>query len=270
MQWQALLKKICPSWRLLDTNEKRTKREFKVKFGLSHASLFGRYFHFWSMESVLQFRLQSLRCTVAERHEAFFAVMNPILHGTSAHREDQDYLLLAAERQQMEGIFGELFHNQRSHEKEASLISKAFDSRSKVDDITLTHEEVASDDYLVFCCIFADYMGNAWMEVNAGSTMREVGLHGRKVRKVTLHIGAAGGDESPLVFCDVWDNVASMKRKLRIQMQTHLESGEVPGWERGGMLTAMRESKGLAKWLPESEQGGDEVMGGEDEGGVRW
>ena len=33
------------------------------------------------------------------------------------------------------------------------------------------------------------------------------------------------------------------------------------------MLAAMRESKGLSKWLPVSEQGGDEVMGGEDEGG---
>jgi hypothetical protein len=228
MEWQALLKSLCP--------KEGTKRQFKGKHGMSHTALFGRYFHFWSMEAVLQTRLQSLRCTITERHEAFFAVLKPILSTTSNY--DENYLLRAAERQQMEEIFKGLNQNARRYKQESTIMTQAFDSTSDLSAITLSHEQVASSDYLVFCCMFADYMSDAWIKVKAGSPV--VMVNGRSVQEVVIQIGAAGGNDSAWLFSDVWDDVASMKTKLQVKMQTHVESGEVPGWERGSMLTAMR------------------------------
>ena len=260
MLWQSLLKKLCP--------REGTNREFKRKYGMTHTALFGRYYHFWSMEAVLQTRLQSLRCTITERHEAFFARMKPILHDTSNSREDQDYLLRAADREQMELIFGEIFLTQQSHTEEASKMTKVFDGSSPLTDITLSHEEVSSRDYVVFCCMFSDYMNSAWMEVKPGGEERVV--NDRKVREVVLHITGGGGDESASLFSDVHDDIQSMKAKLQVRMQQSLQSAGLPGWEKQSVVAVMRTTRGASAWLPVDEQGGElvsEGSGGGDVGG---
>jgi hypothetical protein len=94
--------------------------------------------------------------------------LKPILSTTSNY--DENYLLRAAKRQQMEEIFKArgLNHNARRYKQESSIMTQAFDSTSNLGAITLSHEQVASSDYLVFCYIFTDYMSDAWIKVKTG------------------------------------------------------------------------------------------------------
>jgi hypothetical protein len=188
MQWQALVKELFPK-----------SPTSKKQYGVGQAAMFGRYFHFWSIEAVLQYRLQSHHNTLPERFEAYFASMKKILRLTSNYREDQGYLLQEAERSQMEAIHHEMQHTSCSLDREASKISHAFDTTtSPLADIELTHKEVASNDFRVLCCMFSDYLGSGdWLEVKEGS--EEIELEGRRVREVIVRV-TSGGDNGNAVL----------------------------------------------------------------------
>ena len=181
MQWQSLMKQLFPA-----------VPKFKQKHGVGYVAMFGRYFHFWSMEAPLQYRLQSNRNTITERHEAYFAGMKKILRLTSSCRVDQDYLLKATERSQMEAIFKEIHRTSDCHDQQQSQLSAVFNRTSKLTDVTLTHEEVASTDYLVLRCMFMDYHGYGdWFKVKVDSPVMVI--NGRKVQEVIVRV-TEGGD----------------------------------------------------------------------------
>ena len=181
MQWQSLMKQLFPA-----------VPKFKQKHGVGYVAMFGRYFHFWSMEAPLQYRLQSHRNTITERHEAYFAGMKKILRLTSSCRVDQDYLLKATERSQMEAIFKEIHRTSDCHDQQQSQLSAVFNRTSKLTDVTLTHEEVASTDYLVLRCMFMDYHGSGdWFKVKVDSPVMVI--NGRKVQEVIVRV-TEGGD----------------------------------------------------------------------------
>ena len=239
MRWQSLIKRLCPQ-----------SATFKAINGVGHAAMFGRYFHFWSMEAVLQYRLNSHRNTITERHEAFFAGMKKILRLTSSNRVDQDHLLRAAERSQMEGIYKEMQHTSNAYDHEASKMSQVFDSSSKLADITLTHNEVASDDYLVLCCIFPDYVGSgSWFTVKDGSAAKEV--MGRQVQEVVVRVTEGVGDGNAMLLSDMWEDIGSMKHLLQAKLSERIAIHALVGWvDRSNLLTAMNSNAGIRSWLP--------------------
>jgi hypothetical protein len=67
-----------------------------------------------------------------------------------------------------------------------------FNRTSKLTDVTLTHEEVASTDYLVLRCMFMDYHGYGdWFKVKVDSPVMVI--NGRKVQEVIVRV-TEGGD----------------------------------------------------------------------------
>jgi hypothetical protein len=140
--------------------------------------------------------------------------------------------------------------NKNSQDQDASKLGAVYNSTSELTDITLTHSEVASTDYLVLCSIFADYLGaGTWFQVKEDSEVKEVG--GRKVQEVVVRLTSGGDDGNAMLLSDVWHDLGSMKDMLQVKMSEHMVDHSLVGWvKKPNLLTAMKSSAGMRSCFP--------------------